>query len=120
MPIRYIKYNMQFKMEPNYSVQGLLLAFPCSFVYYLGNITFGGLVVVASPYSRCKIQHNHFNYVCASSKVALASKLVLVSIMVLNSLYIGPEWHLLWCAKQALKWSRALNVNICKPNTFSA
>ena len=58
-------------------------------------------------------------HVCASSKVVLASKLVLASIMVLTSLYIGPDLHLLWCAKQTLKRSLALNVNICKPNTFS-
>ena len=55
-------------------------------------------------------------HVCASSKMVLASKLVLASIMVLTSLYIGPHWHLLWCAKQTLKWPWALNVNICKPN----
>ena len=58
-------------------------------------------------------------HVCASSKMVLASKLVLASIMVLTSLYIGPDWHLLWCANQTLKWSWALNVNICKPNPFS-
>ena len=50
-------------------------------------------------------QVKHTIVVCASSKMVPASKLVLASIMVLTSLYIGPDWHLLWCANLTLKWS---------------